>query len=175
VIAATNRDLKAEVDAGRFRQDLYYRVNVVRLVLPPLRERKEDIPLLAQHFVDRMNRLQGKDVTGLSREATASMMAYDWPGNIRELENAIEHAFVLCHGGLIELRHLPETLRVIETPPGPPFEGTTLEEIEKQVIHEALLRNDWKRLATAKELGINKTTLWRKMKRFGLHVPESKG
>lgn len=172
-IAATNRDLKAEVDSGRFRQDLYYRINVVRLILPPLRHRKEDIPLLAQHFIDRMNRLQGKDVVGLSRDAIAAMMLYDWPGNIRELENAIEHAFVLCHGGLIELRWLPETLKQIETPAGLSYEATSLDEIEKQAIYEALIRNNWKRIDTANELGINKTTLWRKIKRHGIEVPEA--
>jgi len=171
-IAATNHDLKIEVDEGRFRQDLYYRINVVRITLPPLRQRKEDIPLLAQHFIDRMNRLQGKDVVGLSREATAAMMMYDWPGNIRELENAIEHAFVLCHGGLIELKQLPETLREIETPAGLSYGSTSLKEIEKQAIYEALIRNNWRRGDTADELGINKTTLWRKIKRHGIEVPE---
>ncbi|MFH1742904.1 MAG: helix-turn-helix domain-containing protein, partial [bacterium] len=109
--------------------------------------------------------------SGLSREAAAAMMRYDWPGSIRELENAIEHAFVLCQGGLIDLRHLPETLREIGGVSAPHFEGTSLEEIEKQAIHEALVRNDWKRLATAKELGINKTTLWRKIKQYGLEPP----
>ena len=95
---------------GKFREDLYYRIQVFKLSLPPLRERREDIPLLAQHFVDRLNRLKGKDITGLSREALASFMHYDWPGNIRELENSIEHAFILCHGGLIGLRHLPAAI-----------------------------------------------------------------
>ncbi|HQO36193.1 MAG TPA: sigma 54-interacting transcriptional regulator, partial [bacterium] len=140
VISATNRDLKKEVEEGRFREDLFYRINVVRLALPPLRERKEDIPLLAEQFINRMNRLQGKDVTGLSRESTAAMMSYNWPGNIRELENAIEHAFVLCRGGLIELHHLPETLQGMKSDGKPRYENATLQEIERQAIYEALIR-----------------------------------
>ncbi|MCA1961809.1 MAG: sigma 54-interacting transcriptional regulator, partial [Desulfomonile sp.] len=104
VLAATNKDLKALVEQGSFREDLFYRIQVFKISLPPLRERKEDIPLLAQHFVDRFNLLKGKDVTGLSNEALAAFMEHNWPGNVRELENAVEHAFILCRGGLIELR-----------------------------------------------------------------------
>lgn len=172
VIAATNKNLHALVEEGTFREDLYYRIRVFNLSLPPLRERREDVPLLAQHFIDRFNRLKGKDITGLSREALLSFMGYDWPGNIRELENALEHAFILCHGGLIELRHLPEVLRG-PSGSGHGFpSGTTLAEIEARVIREALARNKGKRMATARELGINKTTLWRKIKRLGLDQPE---
>ena len=168
VLAATNKDVRAMLQEGKFREDLYYRIQVFRLSLPPLRERKEDIPLLAQHFVDRLNRLKGKDITGLSREALASFMHYDWPGNIRELENSIEHAFILCHGGLIGLRHLPPPLRDAgETGDGLPT-GLTLAEIEARVIREALGRNEGRKIATAAELGIDKTTLWRKIKRLGI-------
>lgn len=167
VIAATNKHLSSLVEQGKFREDLYYRVQVFRLALPPLREREEDIPLLAQHFVDRLNRLKGKDITGLSREALAAFMTYDWPGNIRELENAIEHAFILCHGGLIVPRHLPTALREAGTSPDGLPTGLTLAEIEAKVITEALRRNNGRKIATAQELGIDKTTLWRKMKRFG--------
>jgi PAS domain S-box-containing protein len=168
VLAATNRDLTSLVAKGGFREDLYYRIQVFRLRLPPLRERKEDIPMLADHFIDRLNRIRGRDISGLSREALAAFMDYDWPGNIRELENAIEHAFILCHGGLIELRHVPDPLRS-STSSGQPFPtGATLAEIEGRVIREALARNNGRKLATARELGINKTTLWRKIKRLGL-------
>lgn len=168
VIAATNKDLRALVDKGEFREDLYYRIRVFRLALPPLRQRKEDVPLLAQHFIDRFNRLKGKDITGLSRESLLAFMDYDWPGNIRELENALEHAFILCHGGLIELHHLPEPLRQSSATSHSFLTGATLAEIEARVIRETLARNKGKKLATARELGINKTTLWRKMKRLGL-------
>ena len=173
IIAATNRDLDDEVKKGRFRQDLYFRINVIRLLLPPLRERKEDIPLLAQHFVDQMNRLRGKSITGLSDASLAVFMEYDWPGNIRELENAIEHAFVLVHTGQIEPHHLPRVFHdIVGVDKGTP-RGRTLAEIEARAIHEALTRNNGKRLAAARELGINKTTLWRKMKRLNLAWPPS--
>lgn len=168
VLAATNRDLTSLVAKGEFREDLYYRIEVFKLRLPPLRERKEDIPVLAEHFIDRLNRLKGRDISGLSREALTAFMDYDWPGNIRELENAIEHAFILCHGGLIELRHVPEPLRSSTNSAQPFPSGATLAEIEGRVIREALARNKGRKLATARELGINKTTLWRKIKRLGL-------
>jgi len=168
ILAATNKDLKEEVAAGRFRQDLYWRINVVTLSLPPLRERKEDIPLLVDHFITRFNRLRGKEITGLSDEALSVFMAYDWPGNVRELANAIEHAFILCPGGVIELRHLPETLREKGRSGELPLRRGTLREIEAQAIREALARHNGNRLAAAKELGISKTTLWRRMKELGL-------
>ncbi len=175
IITATNRDLDGEVKKGRFRQDLYFRINVIPIALPPLRERKEDIPLLAQHFVDRMSHLRGKKITGLSSDALTAFMQYDWPGNIRELENAIEHAFVLCHAGQIELLHLPRPLHVAEGGQKTIPQGKTLAEIEARVIYETLVRHDWKRLAAARELGINKTTLWRKMKRLKLEIADQKG
>jgi PAS domain S-box-containing protein len=168
VLAATNKDLRAMLQEGKLREDLYYRIQVFKLSLPPLRERKEDIPLLVQHFVDRFNRVKGKDITGLSREALASFMAYDWPGNVRELENCIEHAFILCHGGLIGVRHLPPPLREADKAGDGLPTGLTLAEIEARVIKEALRKNDGRKIATAVELGIDKTTLWRKIKRLGI-------
>jgi PAS domain S-box-containing protein len=166
VLAATNRDVRAMVQDGKFREDLFYRIQVFRLSVPPLRDRKEDIPLLAQHFVHRLNRLKGKDISGLSREALATLMCYEWPGNVRELENAVEHAFILCQGGLIGLRHLPRTIQeAAETTDGLPT-GMTLAEIEARVIREALTRNEGRKMATAAELGIDKTTLWRKIRRL---------
>jgi transcriptional regulator with PAS, ATPase and Fis domain len=167
VLAATNKGLKSLVDKGKFREDLFYRIHVFRLELPPLRERKEDIPLLVQHFVARLNRLKGKDIAGLSQEALTASMSYDWPGNIRELQNAIEHAFILCHGGLIELRHLPAHFREVALTPESLAIGLTLSEIEMRVIHDALARNQGNKSAAARELGIDKTTLWRKIKRAG--------
>jgi DNA-binding NtrC family response regulator len=162
------------VEEGGFRKDLYYRINVVKLRLPRLAERKEDIPLLAEHFITRFNKLQDKKILGLSYEALAIFMNHDWPGNIRELENAIEHAFILCPSGLIQPQHLPEHLRP-EDQAGPAFTGLTLEEVEKRALWEALERNQWRRLATARELGIDKNTLRRKIKRFGLTPPERGG
>jgi PAS domain S-box-containing protein len=167
VITATNRALQEEVKAGRFREDLYYRINVVRLFIPPLKERKEDIPLLAEHFIERFNHLKGKTLLGLSDATLSALMQHDWPGNVRELENAIEHAFILCRQGLILPEHLPDHLR----PKGASGEictGLSLKEIESRAILSALERNRWRRMATARELGIDKNTLRRKMIRLGI-------
>ncbi len=171
VIVATNKNLEEAVNANQFRDDLFYRINVVRLELPPLCERKEDIPYLVNHFVDRFNYLTGKNIVGLTQEALTTFMLYDWPGNIRELENSIEHAFVLCRQNFIHREHLPERiLPVIEQLPI--TSGLTLKHIEKQAILQTLARNDWKKLKTAAELGIDKNTLRRKIKRFGIINPE---
>ena len=170
VIAATHRNLDELVKQGEFREDLYYRINVIKLPLPGLAERKEDIPLLVDHFVERFNRLTGKQVVGLSQEAMAALMLHDWPGNVRELENAIEHAFVLCQGELVQLSDLPKHLVPVVDGPDLPT-GMALKEVEKRAIYEALERNRWKRVATARELGIDKNTLRRKIKRHGLIEP----
>jgi PAS domain S-box-containing protein len=171
IVTATHKDLGQLVEEGNFRKDLYYRINVVKLKLPRLAQRKEDIPLLVEHFIARFNKLQDKKILGLSYETLAIFMNHDWPGNIRELENAIEHAFILCSAGLIQPRHLPDYLRP-DIHAGPLFTGLTLAEIEKRALWEALERNGWRRLATARELGIDKNTLRRKIKRFGLTPPE---
>ena len=171
VVTATHRNLEEMVEQGRFRDDLYYRINVIKLSLPPLGERKEDIPLLVDHFVQRFNHLSGKMILGLSQEAMAALMLHDWPGNVRELENAVEHAFVLCTEELIHLRHLPTHLVPADRSVVVPG-GLTLKEAEKRTIQEALQRNEWKRVATARELGIDKNTLRRKIKRLGITVPK---
>lgn len=170
VITATNRDLKKRVEQGKFREDLYFRINVMKLSMTPLAKRKEDIPLLIDHFVDRFNNLSGRNILGVTRETIATLMRYDWPGNVRELENAIEHAFVLCREKLIRLHHLPEHL-IPENESILVSTGLTLREIEKRTIEQALQRNQWKKLVTAKELGIDKNTLRRKIKRLGITVP----
>lgn len=170
VITATHRDLERLVKKGLFREDLYYRVNVVRIPIPPLSERKEDIPLLVDHFINHFNGLTNRKVVGASREAMAALMLHNWPGNVRELENAIEHAFVLCPGELIQMNHLPRRL-VPKEHPFPFKAGSTLKDIEKRAILEALQQNQWKKVATARELGIDKNTLRRKIKRFGIAGP----
>ena len=169
VIAATNRDLADLVKRGTFREDFYYRVNVVHLTLPPLAARKEDIPLLVEHFIARFKTLRTKRITGISDEALAALMQHDWPGNIRELENALEHAYVLCKGAEILPSHLPEHLarRAERTPGGP----RTLREMEAGFIAEALMRNRGRRLATAAELGIDRGTLRRKIDKLGIKGP----
>ncbi|MBW2020660.1 MAG: sigma 54-interacting transcriptional regulator [Deltaproteobacteria bacterium] len=170
VIAATHRNMEEMVQQGRFREDLYYRINVVKLSLPPLSERKEDIPLLVDHFIERFNHLTGKHIVGLSKDAMAVLMLQNWPGNVRELENTIEHAFVLCQEELICLSHLPPHL-VPETRSMLVPTGLTLKEVEKRTIQEALQRNQWKKVITARELGIDKNTLRRKIKRLGIIEP----
>ncbi|MDM8538108.1 sigma 54-interacting transcriptional regulator [Desulfobacterales bacterium HSG17] len=170
VIAATHHDLEKLVKKSKFREDLFYRINVIKISLPPLCDRKEDIPLLVEHFVEQFNQMKGKHILSLSHEAMTALMMYGWPGNIRELENAIEHGFVLCPNDLIRLPHLPERVH----PPIQPLtahNGITLKEIEKTAIIRSLKRNQGKKVATAKELGIDKNTLRRKLMRFGV-LPE---
>ena len=174
IVTATHRDLSELVEQGSFRRELYYRINVVKLTLPRLAERREDIPLLAQHFIERFNRLREKNIIGLSHAALSMFMHHDWPGNVRELENAIEHAFILCPSGLIQPQHLPEHLRA-EYRPGLPHPGLTLVEIEARALWEALERHHWRRMATARELGIDKNTLRRKIIRYGLNPAEKAG
>jgi len=179
ILAATNKNLAELMKKGLFRRDLYYRINVLTLVLPPLTERAEDIPLLVEYLIGRFNVLKGKDVVGVSEEALAILMAHDFPGNVRELENIIEHALILIKGGLIRPRHLPGYLQNVNGgqngfPDAPgPGQRPTLAEMETRLIGEALLRNNFKRLAAARELGIDKTTLWRKIKRYGIKIPGS--
>lgn len=170
VITATNRNLQELVRDGKFRDDLYFRIDIVKLSLPPLSKRKEDIPLLLDHFIDQFNHLSGKKIVGISQKAVAALMLYDWPGNVRELENAIEHAFVLCLDGIIRLHHLPA--RVVPQG-GLPLgaTGLSLREAEKRTIVQALERNQWKKMATARELDIDKNTLRRKIKRLGIVEP----
>ena len=178
VIVASNRDLLELCRIGKFREDLYYRVNVVRVELPPLRRRKEDIPLLSEQFIARFNRLQNKAVCGIAPEALSLLMAHDWPGNVRELENAIERAFILCGSARIDLAHLPETL----TAPGVTRASTggcdlrgAREALDAQAIRVALERACGNRLAAAKALGVHKTTLFRMMKALGVAPPEHDG
>lgn len=176
VIVATNRDLATRMKEGLFREDLYYRVNVVRLELPPLRRRKEDVPLLADQFVARFNRLQQKSVQGVAPEALSLFMAHDWPGNIRELENVIERAFILISEGQIGIEQLPEEFTKLSSPAGLEQNIRSAHDIlDAQAIRAALEKQDFNRLAAARELGIHKTTLFRRMKRLGIILPEKDG
>jgi transcriptional regulator with PAS, ATPase and Fis domain len=176
VISATNKDLAEQVRQGLFREDLYYRVNVVRLELPPLRRRKEDIPLLVDRFITRFNRLQQKTVKGITGETLSLLMAYDWPGNIRELENIIERAFILCSSGSIEIAHLPGELTSHPATTGKnPDLRAAHHILDAQAIDAALRRNAFNRQAAARELGIHKTTLYRRLKTLGSCLPEPDG
>jgi PAS domain S-box-containing protein len=174
VVAATNRDLAERMRQAKFREDLYYRVNVVRIELPPLRRRKEDIPLLVDGFIARFNALHKKSIRGIHPEALSLLMAHAWPGNVRELENVIERAFIMCTGTTIGIRHLPEELTA-GNPAAPRATSirTTREAIEAQAIGAALARNSYNRLAAARELGVHKSTLFRKIKKLGLALPRA--
>ncbi len=177
IIAATNRDLGAMVEKGEFRRDLFYRINIIRLHLPPLRERMEDIPLLIERFIKKMNHLRGRAVSEVGKEAMALLLAHDYPGNIRELENIIEHAFVLCHEGEIGVDHLPAYLhrRTVEQSPDVSSMATSIRTTEEEVIAEALRQHGYNRLAAAEALGIHKSTLFRKLKKYRITLPEIDG
>lgn len=168
ILSATNKNLKGLVDQGRFREDLYYRLKVIPIDLPTLRERREDLPLLIEHFIRKLNLQTGKKITQISPKALEVLMNYSYPGNIRELENILEHAFVLCHGPLVQLSHLPPELQG-ELHPGhrsPLSTGHHLKDQEEEMIRKILEKNQGHRARTARELGIHPTTLWRKLKTF---------
>jgi PAS domain S-box-containing protein len=174
IIAATNRKLTNLVKEGKFREDLYYRINVVSLSLPPLRERMEDIPILIDHFIQHFNALQQKDVIGITDEALASLMSYDYPGNIRELENTMERAFIMCKTGMIEQHHLPESLYAREAADEgrQALETVSIKDMEAIFLTNALRRNSWNRIKTARQLGIHKSTLFRKIKALHIQIPK---
>jgi len=175
ILAATNRDLGAMVREGAFRPDLYYRINVIRLEMPPLRARSADIPPLAESFLRRLSATRGKVVEGVSRPALRRLMAYDFPGNVRELENILEHGYVLCEGRRIEERDLPEWLLRRQESSDGPAGAATFDELEARFLRGVLARNDFNRTAAARELGIHKTTLHRKIRKLGLELPRRDG
>jgi len=177
VIAATHRDLDAALRAGTFREDLYYRINVIRVDVPPLRERREDIPLLVDQFLGRLNRLHRRAVAEVRPEALSALLAHAWPGNVRELANVIERALVLCRGQEIGLEHLPPEIVGAGRPAGPG--GADLrrsrDAMDAQAIRAALARCGGNRAAAARELGIHKSTLFRRLRQLGITPPERDG
>ena len=164
VIAATNRDLSKLIQEGKFREDLYYRIHVIHLNLPSLRQRREDIPLLIDHLVAKFNRLQGKDIAGVSVEALTCLMEHDFPGNVRELENIIEQAFALCRGDLIEIHHLPGELRPSGMASTNGFSPMRLQTMEKRLITEILHRCSGDRKQAARNLGVDASAFTGKSK-----------
>lgn len=171
VVVASHRNLDRMVAEDKFREDLYFRINVMKLNLPKLMERKEDIPLLVEHFITRFNEEKRNHIVGISPDAMNILVSYDWPGNVRELENAIEHAFVLCREEMIDVQHLPDRLLSKSATSGFPH-NPTLKEIEKRVIVQTLRKNNWRKMKTARELGINKNTLRRKIVGYGIKPDE---
>jgi transcriptional regulator with PAS, ATPase and Fis domain len=173
-VTATHRDLAAMVAAGSFRRDLYYRVNVLNLEIPPLRERKGDIPRLAQKFVERLSLSRGKHVAGISSAALELLMRHNYPGNVRELENILEHAWVMCRGSVIEVDQLPRRLQVL-APGEDGRELSGLEQVEGAYILQVLERHRGHRGRAAAELGMHRTTLQRRIARLGLELPPRDG
>lgn len=180
VVTATNRDLLELIQTGEFREDFYYRIHVFEVHLPALRERREDIPLLAQRFVEEFARLHGRDVSRIARDALQRLLAYDWPGNVRQLRNAIEHAFVTVNGDTITLFDLPSEIRApqtmpVETTPNPTTDtGVELSDLtDKQLedrkrVLEALQATDGNKTAAAKMLGVSRVTMWKKARKYGI-------
>lgn len=171
IIAATNKNLEREIEAGRFREDLYYRINVMNIQLPPLRERKDDLPILVNHFIEKFNSKFERNIKHFSSSAFDILMDYNWPGNIRELENVIEHCFVLCDSDIIQIEHLPKRLRerefnTIQSSDANNFNH--IKDAERNIIINTLKKHNGNRSKTAEELNIHPTTLWRKMKKFNL-------
>ena len=174
IVAATNRDLATLVKEGRFREDLYYRINVIRIAMPPLRARPGDIAHIAERFVRQTAARKGKRIDGISPEAVALLMRYEFPGNVRELENILEYACLFCPGPVIEVSDLPEWF-VERVAPSGRTGISSLQEAEAKALREALAKAGWNRARTAAALGIHKTTLYRKLKRLGLALPVKRG
>ncbi|MFW5959836.1 MAG: sigma-54 interaction domain-containing protein [Chitinivibrionales bacterium] len=176
IITATNKDLGELVKQGGFRKDLYYRINIIQMKLPPLRERKEDIPLLVNHFISKFNIRQGRNIKGIDAKALSILSAHTWPGNIRELENVIERAFVVCSGTWITPKHLDDELTGGDTNesfiPAKALRAA-VDDVEREFITGSLERNGYNRTATARELGLHKTTLYRKIKALNIDLPLS--
>jgi PAS domain S-box-containing protein len=181
IIAATNQSLENLVASGHFRTDLYYRIKVFRMVLPPLRERREDIPLLAEHFIKKFCAINNRSIDGIDPGANLKLMEHNWPGNVRELENVIEYATVVCKTNRISAENLPDDLRPERTTRTTPLKiennrfGKRLKELEKIYICDLFEKHRYNRKAVAGDLGIHPSTLWRKMKQLGIAFPDSDG
>jgi PAS domain S-box-containing protein len=166
IVAATNQDLEEKVRNGEFRQDLYYRLKVITLDLPALRERKEDIPLLVDHFIRHYNEVLGRQVQGLGQDVADAMRSYDWPGNIRQLEHAVEHALIHCGEPIVRLAHLPA--EVLQSAPSADVQNSGMKDREQEEIRAALEKTDWNKAKAARLLGIDRKTLYRKIEKYQL-------
>jgi len=180
ILAATNRDLEHLVAEGKFREDLFYRLNVILIRLPELCERTEDIPLLVEHFIERFNHHMGRDIHGVDAEAMALLVRYPFPGNVRELENVLEHAYIVTRGPNIGLEDLPnfiiEGRRRVAIQHGPPVPtrqdwNPRISGLDRQALIECLEQNYWSIPRAANMLGIHRTTLWRKVKKYNISLP----
>ncbi|MGE5279926.1 MAG: helix-turn-helix domain-containing protein, partial [Deltaproteobacteria bacterium] len=179
IVAATNQDLEQLIKEGRFRNDLYYRLNIISICLPPLRDRKEDISLLVEHFIEKHSKDLNKTINGIAEDALERLLGYAWPGNVRELENVIERACVLTRTAMIQIADLPENVlrgaeKVAPAEVAAPSNGGSLKDAlrdpERKLILDALDRCGWNKKEAARALGINRTTLYKKMNQFGIPV-----
>ncbi|NOX66858.1 MAG: PAS domain-containing protein [Chlorobi bacterium] len=168
VISATKKNLMKLVQKNEFRDDLYFRLDVVKIELPSLAERRDDIPLLINHFVEKFNHKTDKLITGVSNKVLETLMYYDFPGNVRELENIIEHAFVMCSDDQIKFRHLPLEIQEQRKNHNLNLDPKPIEDSECKILMETLEKHNWNKLKTAEELRLHRTTLWRKMQKYGL-------
>jgi len=168
VIAATNKNLEEEVKGKKFREDLFYRLNVVAVKIPPLRERKDDIPLIVNYFLERLNKIEGKLITGFEDNVIDAFLNYDWPGNVRELENIVERAYVLCPNVTISIQYLPAKLSDLISKNNEPFDQMNLLETEKRLIVKALTQTQWNQSKASLILGISRKQLMTKMKNLGI-------
>ncbi|MBI5188885.1 MAG: sigma-54-dependent Fis family transcriptional regulator [Nitrospirae bacterium] len=168
LITATNKNIEEYVKKGLFREDLYYRLNVIEIKLPPLRERREDIPLLLQHFVEKYSKENHKNIKGISPEAFEILNSYSWPGNVRELRNVIERAVVLCSSGVITPAELPDRIKIRSPEEKPQNLKDAMNSFERQLILETLSARNWNKEETATFLGVDLTTLYRKIKKLGI-------
>jgi DNA-binding NtrC family response regulator len=176
VVSATHRDLEMLMATGRLREDFYYRIKVVSLRVPPLRERREDIPLLAAHILERFARRDGLATPpALGESALTLLMAHDWPGNVRELENALDHALVLAHGGALAANHLPPELREAARTVGRTTKPSAHTEEERALLARVLREENWHRTRAARRLGMDRSTLWRKIREYGLRPEDQPG
>lgn len=174
VISATNRDLFSKVRDGSFREDLYYRLKVFPINMPALRTRKEDIPLLVDHFIEKFNRQTGKEIKGISEPALRLLFDYPWPGNVRELENAIEHAFVLCHAGEIELFDLPVEVRRFEYKFfSQPVSRHPRSRVSREELEALLMECNWNKAEVARRIGVSRTAVWKYMKKWNIPLKKS--
>jgi DNA-binding NtrC family response regulator len=179
VITATNNDLYKLMEEGRFREDLFYRINVIPISIPPLRDRREDIPLLAEAFIERVRLKTRKPITGICWAALEILVSYNWPGNVRELINAVEYAFVLCQEGKILPEHLPPQLRM--TPPAPPSSPARRKSkapavnkvVDREMLCKAINEARGKKGEAARILGVSRVTLWKWLKEHNLQVDEA--
>ena len=170
ILAATNKDLLKEVTDGSFREDLFYRLNVIPIHLPPLRERRNDIPLLARYFLRRFSTEQDKEIKDFSSEAMRLLLDYAWPGNVRELENSIEHTAVLAKRSKVEISDLPSSIGDVASTLVPEAPGTIIEN-EKKLLQEVLQECDWNKKKAALQLGISRSTLYEKIKKYQIRKP----